>query len=310
MNLNQLWIFYNVARCKSFSLAADELFLTQPAISSQIRRFEVFYGVRLFERFGRSIQLTGQGRALFSYATKVFDLIQEAESVLGDMKGVKGGHLKIDASRTLGAYYLPDVLCAFGAKFPEVRIQMQVLNTQKVMENVLNFQSDLGFVARKEQNEKVVYLPFIEEELVLIVSPEHELARRNSVPPTTLNGQRFILREAGSGTREDLEQFLREQHLAINVVMELGSNEAIKRAVEKGLGVSVISVNAIQRELKSGSLKAIRLPGERATRKFYVIHHKDRYMSNLLNCFLQTVTEYVSAYPPRRKIVLDAERGS
>lgn len=301
MNLNQLWIFYNVARCKSFSAAAEELFLTQPAISAQIKRFEDFYGVRLFERFGRSIQLTDPGHALFSHATKIFDQVQEAENILGDMKGLKGGGLKVDASRTLGSYYLPDVLCAFGAKYPNIRMQMQVLNTQKVMENILNFQSDLGFVARGQQNDKLVYLPFIEEELVVIVSPKHKLARHKSIPIAALDGQRIILREAGSGTRGDVERFFHEQHVPINVVMELGSNEAIKRAVEKGLGVSVISVNAIQREVRTGLLKAVRVLGDTVTRKFCVIHHKDRYMSTVLRCFLQTVADYVKAHPPHRR---------
>ncbi len=301
MNLNQLWVFYNVARLKSFSLAAEQLFLTQPAVSTQVKRFEDFYNVKLFERFGRTIQLTDRGQALFAQATKIFDLVQEAGNLLEDMKGLKGGNLKVDASRTLGAYYLPDVLCAFCAKYPDVHIQMQVLNTHDVMENVLTFQSDLGFVGRREQNEKLIYIPFIEDELVIIVSPKHELVRRRSIALSAFNGQRLILREAGSGTRQEVEQVLRRQHVALDVVMELGSNEAIKRAVEKGLGVSVISANAIKRELKAGLLKAIRLPGESAKRNFYVIYHKDKYLSNILKCFLQTVAEYVKTYPPRSR---------
>ena len=301
MNLNQLWVFYNVAKCKSFSKAAEQLFLTQPAISTQVKRFEVFYNVKLFERFARTIQLTDQGRALYAHATKIFDLVQEVENALGDMKGLKGGSLKVDASRTLGSYYLPDVLCAFGAKYPNVRIQMQVLNTHDVMENILTFQSDLGFVGRREQNDKLTYIPFIEDELVIILSPKHEIARRKSSALSALNGQPFILREMGSGTREEVEQLLHGQHVAVNVVMELGSNEAIKRAVEKGLGASIISANAVKRELQAGLLKAIRLPGESATRNFYVIHHKDKYISNILSYFLQTVADYVRTYPPRSR---------
>lgn len=302
MNLNQLWVFYNVAKFKSFSLAAEKLLLTQPAISTQVKRFEDFYDVQLFERFGRTTQLTDQGRALFAYATKIFDLVQEAGNILEDMKKLQSGNIKVDTSRTLGSYYLPDVLCAFGAKHPNIHIQMQVLNTHDVVENILTFQSDLGFVGHKEGNEKLIYIPFIEEELVIIVSPKHELARGKSMKLSSLNGTPFILREIGSGTREEVEQFLRQQHVVVNVAMELGSNEAIKRAVERGLGMSVISENAIKRELQAGLLKAIRLPGEIATRKYYVIHHKDKYISNVLSCFLQTVTDYVTTFPPPKRL--------
>ena len=296
MNFNQLWIFYNVAKYRSFSRAAKALYLTQPSISTQVKLLEKSYNIRLFERFGKKVELTHYGQNLFSYAEKIFNLTQEADRVIEDLKGMRSGNLRIDTSLTLGSYYLSDILAAFASKFPNIKIQMGVGNTQEVVENVLTFRTDLGLIGHTESHEKLVVIPFIEEELVIIVSPPHEFARQKKIKPSRLNGQPFIMRERGSMTREVVEGIFKQEQISVNGIMELASNEAIKRAVEDGLGISIISANVVTREVKAGLLKVVRLSGEKVTRHFSIIYHKDKYLSNIIQSFLEIAAEYAHHY--------------
>jgi DNA-binding transcriptional LysR family regulator len=292
MNFNQLWVFYHVAKYKSFSVAAEALFLTQPSVSIQVKLLENSYKIKLFERFGKKIALTDYGQVLFSYCEKIFNLVDEAGSVINDMKGMNIGSLKISASLTLGTYYLPDILDTFKMKYPNIEIQMRVGNTEEVIESILSFKSDLGFIGLMVSNEKLIITPFLEEELVIIVSPSHEFAKFKTIHLSRLNEQAFIQREKGSATREMVEEKLKKERVSVKMVMELGSNEAIKRAVEVGLGISIISENIVKREVKAGLLKIIRLSSEKITRKFYIIYHKDKYLSNIIQEFLKMALEF------------------
>lgn len=296
MNLNQLWIFYNVVIHKGFSSAGEALFLTQPAISTQIKLLEESYKVKLFERHGRKIELTDAGKILFSYAEKIFTLAREAENVIEDTKELKRGTIKISASLTMGTYYLPDILNIFKKQYPNIEIQMTVGNSEFVVQNILSFNSDLGFLAQQISNEKLLIHPFIEEELVLIVPPSHEYATRKNIEFNKINGQNFIMREKGSGTRDEIENKFKNENIKVNVIMELGSNESIKRAVEAGLGVSILPANVVKREAKSGLLKIIHFSGKKFTRKFYIVYHKDKYISNLIKSFLKLIFELSNRY--------------
>jgi DNA-binding transcriptional LysR family regulator len=292
MNFNQLWIFYNVAKHKSFSSAAEALFLTQPAISTQVKLLENYYKIRLFDRYGKKIKLTCAGEVLFSYAEKILNLIKEADSVIEDIKGTNSGILKISASLTMGTYYLPNILSIFKRMYPNIEIQMMVGNSEGVIENVLSFNSDLGFIGHMVSHEKLIITPSIEEELVIIVSPSHEFASQKAIKLSKLNGQYFILREKGSGTREEVEGKLKMENVVVKVIMELGSNEAIKRAVEAGLGISIISANVVEREVDAGLLKMVRLSPKKIKRNFYIIYHRDKYLSSIIRSFLQMTSEF------------------
>jgi DNA-binding transcriptional LysR family regulator len=292
INLNQLWIFHNVAKYKSFTRAAEESYLTQPSVSTQVKLLENAYKIKLFERFGKKIELTNAGEALYSYTEKIFNLIREVDSIIQDIKGIKSGTIKVSTSLTLATYYLPNFLKAFKMKYPNIEIQMTAGNTREVMENILTFKSDLGFIGNFESHEKLVITPFSEEELVIIVHPSHEFSGRNRIHPSKLDGQPFILREQGSGTREVVEQALKRNQVAVRVVMELGTNEVIKKAVEAGLGISIVPINLVKREIEEGLLKAIRLSKEDILRKFYMIYHKDKHITNLIKTFLQMALEF------------------
>jgi len=289
-------MFYTVAKKKSFTMAARELYLTQPAVTIQIQKMEADYGTKLFDRIGKRIFLTESGRILFSYAEKILTLLAQAEEALIDVKELKSGKLTIGASATVGSYYLPKIFEVFGKKYPDIEIEMNLSNSYLVVEDVLALKADLGFVSRLHHLERLVVIPFLEEELVLIVPPDHPLAHKGEVILEDLNGQPFILREMGSATRELIEEGVSKKGVSMKVVMDLASNEAIKKAVEDGLGISIISKYVVQKEADQGLLRMVTLADERIMRKFFIIYHEDKYLSNTLRAFLKVASELSSRF--------------
>lgn len=304
MHLNQLWVFYHVAKHRSFSQAAEALFLSQPSVSNQVKLLEDAYGLRLFERSGRTIGLTDAGGALYSYAERIFALAKEADSVIEEIKGMEAGGIKISASNTLGAYYLPDIIDLFRRKHPRVEIQIDVGYTENVVESVLTFKSDLGMIGRSVTHPNIVVTPLWEEELVLIVPPEHPFASLRTIGISQLQDQPFIMSEKGSGVRAITEELLSGKGPSPRVVMELGENEAIKRAVASGLGITLISATVAKRELEAGLLRAVRLTGARIMRQFSIIYHKDKYLSHLIRAFMDETFRFpvpADGIPPEEK---------
>lgn len=291
MDLNQLWVFYNVAKHKSFSMAAQKLFVTQPLISMKVKQLENAYKIKLIERSHRKIQLTNAGEILFTYADNIFNIVKEADNHMEDMKGIKFGTLKISAGLTLGTYYLPPLLAAFKKKYPDIEIHMKVKNKEEVIDDILSLRDDLGFAGYMEPHERLIMTPLWEEELVLIVPSFHEFAKLKTIPLSKLNGQPFILREKGSGTRQLIEEKFNKEHVLTKVVMELESHEAIKRAVEVGLGISIIPACAITNEEKRGSFQFVRLTKEKIFLKYYMIYHKDKYLSTIIQTFIKMALE-------------------
>ncbi len=297
MNFNQLKIFYAVARKKSFTMAARELFLTQPAVTIQIQKMEADYGTKLFDRVGRKILLTESGKILLSFAEKILTLSAQAEEALTDVKELKSGKLSIGAAATVGSYYLPKIFEVFGKKYPNIEIEMNLANSHSVVEAVLAFKNDLGFVGRLHHLERLVVIPLLEEELVLIVPPDHQFAHKGEVSLEDLSGQPFISREVGSATRELVEERVGRKGVSMRVVMDLASNEAIKRVVEDGLGISFISKYVVKKEVDQGLLRMVTLADERIMRKFFIIYHEDKYLSNTLKAFLKVASELSSHFP-------------
>jgi len=300
MNLQQLWTFYNVALHGGFSAAAAGLCLTQPSVSTQIRLLEDHYGIRLFERFGRRIELTEAGRALYSYAERIFHLTQQADSAIEDLKNTKTGRIRISAISTLAAYYLPHIIADFRRRHPGIEIHLDSGYTEDVVKSVLAFQCDIGLVGKALSHDNIVATPLWEEELVIIVGPAHPFARRKTIPFGDLKDEPMIVSELGSGTREISDDLFRQKGAKPGIVMELGENEAVKTAVAGGLGVSILSATVVRREMEAGSIRAVRLEGERIARKFYLIHHKDKYWSRIIQAFVELASSYPFSPGKRR----------
>jgi len=300
VNLQQLWTFYNVARHGGFSAAAAKLCLTQPSVSTQIRLLEENYGIRLFERFGRRIELTEAGRALFSYAERIFRLTQQADSAIEDLKNTKTGRIRISAISTLAAYYLPHIIADFRRRHPGIEIHLDSGYTEDVVQAVLSFLCDIGLVGKTVSHENIVATPLWEEELVIIVDPSHPFARRKRISFRDLQDEPMIVSELGSGTREITDELFRQKGAKPGIVMELGENEAVKTAVAGGLGVSILSATVVRREMEAGSIRTLRLEGERIARQFYLIHHKDKYWSRIIQAFVELASSYPFSPGERR----------
>lgn len=291
INLNQLRVFYAVAKGGSFTQAAQALSITQPAVTVHIRELEKYHGVRLFDRGGRRVKLTDAGQTLFEYAQRIFTLTEEAEHALENARSLRAGRLQLLGSLTVGAYYLPPVINLFKARFPEIHVTLSVDNSQRVVERIAALREDVGFLSGPVRDEQLVVRPFLEDELVILVPPGHAWSTRRSVSLHELGGQPLILRELGSATRALMEERLRQAGIHPRVSMELGSNEAIKRAVEMGMGVSVLSATIIKREAEAGLLKILRIREKGLTRQFQIITHRERQRSRLIAAFLEVAAE-------------------
>jgi DNA-binding transcriptional LysR family regulator len=288
MNLHQLRLFLAVARLRSFTQAADDLHLSQPDISLHVRELEQEIGLKLFDRVGRTIHLTQAGEVLKQQAHRIFAQLRETEQALAELKGLQRGSLLIGMGTTIGMYLLPQALSEFRRRFPGIKIHMHMANTQEIERLVRGMEVDVGFtggiLTPSKELKTAIYL---EDELVLVLAPNHRLARREKIHLSDLDQETFILRGAGSATRHIFEQALRHRKTAIAIGMELDSIEAIKWAVAEGLGVSVISKHAVTREVNIGLLSMRTIHDLPLSRPFYLVYHSQRMLPPAARAFLE-----------------------
>ncbi|MFQ5988912.1 MAG: selenium metabolism-associated LysR family transcriptional regulator [Candidatus Methylomirabilales bacterium] len=279
MNLSQLKAFLAVAEDRSFSRAAEKLYLSQPAVSKQIQALEEGLGMRLFDRVGRSILLTEAGNILHDHAHIAFQTLEEARETINQLRGLQRGHLRISAASTIGTYMLPQPLGELKAQFPGIEISLAITNKARVVQQVLNHEVELGFVGPPVEPAELEMEEYLLDELVLIMAPTHRLAHEESVAVAQLAEEVFILREQGSGTREIMEEELARARVSLKKAMELGSTEAIKQAVAANLGVSIVSKFAIALEILQSRLAVARLRELDLRRQLYIVHHSGRTLS-------------------------------
>ncbi len=290
----RLQVFHTVARLLSFTKAADTLHMTQPAVTFQVRQLEEYFNTRLFDRTHNRISLTDAGRRVFEYADRIFSLYAEMENAVREMTGEISGVLVIGASTTIAEYMLPALLGDFKAKYPDVNIHLKVSNTDGIVSMVENNVIDLGVVEAPVLNKNLVVEVCRQDKLVAIVPRSHPLARQPSVTIQRLLEFPFICREEGSGTREVINEYmsiagLNPSHL--NVSMELGSPEAIKGAVEAGMGVSIVSRATIHKELQLGSLVEVNLDPP-LERPFSFVHQKQKFRYMAVDELLEFARSY------------------
>lgn len=291
MDLQQLKGFMAVAKHSSFSRASEELFRTQPAISKQVRALEESLETKLFHRLGRKIQLTDAGEILFRHAHRIFQVLEEARETISELKGLQKGHLRISAATTVGTYMLPRVLGRFKRRYPGIDISLAITNKAQVLEQVLQHETDLGFVGPPVQPEELQREEYLLDELVLIVAPNHPMADEEFVSIDQLKQEVFVLREQGSGTREIMEEELSRKGIGLRKAMELGSTEAIKQAVAANLGVSIVSKYAITLEVVMGRLCAAHIKDLNLRRQLYTVSHRDRTLPLAAAAFLELLRE-------------------
>jgi len=296
MNLNQLKIFYLAAKKRNLSAAAAELFITQPAVTKGIQRLQEFYDMKFVDHIGKKLVLTDAGEALYEIAEKIFDLESQAEESIRDFQQRKRGHIRILSSESFGDYYLPRVIVSFSKDYPLVRISMNILPTEQVIENTATLKDDLGFISYPVEHSKLLVEEVLEDQLVIITPPNHPLVRRKRLEPRDLEGQLIVMHETGSAPRRAIEEYIRRHRISVGIPMEISSNRAIKRAVEEGIGIALISRKVANEEIETGRLAAIPLSDPAMTRKFYMVRHREKYLSEPLQCFIDIVFEWSSEY--------------
>lgn len=280
VDLTKLRTFCSIARKGNFSAVAEDLFMSQSAVSQQIQALERRYGVVLFDRGSKGATLTDPGRILFEKAQKILEIEDEINHEFDDLRGLKGGELHVGASTTVGNYLMPFYLGEFKKLYPEVRVSLIVENTRIIEDQLLAGLFPLAVVEHDVQNPSLVRDPIEKDELVLIISPSHRWAEQGPVSKEELMQEPFITRELGSGTREVIEEALARQGIPkLNVVMELGNSSAIKTAVAAGLGVSILSRRAVHAQLEGRILKQATIKDVTLKRDFYLITVAERYNS-------------------------------
>lgn len=285
LNLNLLRIFHATAEEESFTRAAERLHLTQPGISKHIKGLEEYLSAPLFDRLGRKSSLTQAGKILYEGTQRIFQIIEDSRKTIDDLECDTLGQLRIGASMTLGIYILLPYVKRFRTHFPKVDISVGISVSREIEENVLNNNLDLGFIGAPSNNTRLVAEKLLDDELVLVLPADHPWSRRKAVSVRELMDEPFLISQPGSGTRTILEERFRRMRMAPRFI-ELGHTESVKRAVEAGLGISILSRAVVERDLKQGWLKTTKLQGINLERRFYYIHLKGKYISKAARAFL------------------------
>lgn len=293
----RLQVFHAVARQLSFTKAAEALFMTQPAVTFQIKQLEEHFSTRLFDRGHGRIALTPAGDIVLNYAERILGLSAELDTRLKEMTGEVAGALLIGASMTIAEFLLPQVLGEFRARYPKVLPRLIVANSETVESRVAEFTLDLGFIEAPSHLPALVSDFCADDELQVMCAPSHGLAELKSVTPRQLLKHAFVSREPGSGTREVTDKYLQAAGIrpdSLDTVMELGSPEAIKGLVRTGLGFAIMSRSTVSKEIELGQLAAIPLQ-PRLMRPLSVVYPKEKFRSRLANTFIEFAKEKLRA---------------
>ncbi len=296
MEDHKLKVFCTVAETRSFSKTSEIIHLTQPAVSLQIQALEEIYETKLFDRSSSTVTLTPAGEILYKYAKEILALYANVEKVIGEITGLVKGSISIGASSTIGNYLLPGVITDFKKTHLKIKIHLLVGNTKRVVDMLNSGSIDIGLVEGEVTRQKMIVEKLIPDELLLVVPAHHPWAKKKDIPISELTKEPFIFREGGSGTRQMIEMFFAKYGISPNnmkISMVLGSTEAIKEAVENGLGVSILSRWAARKELKYGTLQLLRIKEEKVLRDFSLIVNKNSVSSHAVDEFLT----YLRSYP-------------
>jgi len=287
LDLHKLEIFYWVMELESFSLAAEHLSLRQPTISAHMRTLEQQIGVKLCDRISGRIVPTPVGKLLKQQATRLLNLKNETLAALDAVRGKVRGEFRLGGSSVPGEYILPGMLGKFVGDFPEVKPILRIGDSEEILEAILDGEVEVGFVGFKTIDRRLAWQSLWVDEMVVAVAGTHPWARAREVALAELNGERFLVRETGSGTLRSFSRLLGSKVERLQIIMELGSAAAIKEAVIDGLGVSVLSRATIRREVKAGLIKEVRLKGLKLERQFYQVVQRERTLSSVAKAFLQ-----------------------
>jgi LysR family transcriptional regulator, low CO2-responsive transcriptional regulator len=284
VTLRQLRVFAAAARHMNFSRAAEELHLSQPAVSTQIKEIAAYVGLPLFERIGRRTYLTAAGTEMLQCANAIALRMKEAEDALARLKGVRGGRLDV-AVISAGDYFFPRLLAAFGASHPGITFNLTVHNREGLLRQLADNLTDLAVMVRPPREKDIVALPFAPHPYVIVAPPGHPLAGVRQVPRAALNRERFVQREHGSDTWNSMREVFGRQFSRLNIAMQIHSTETIKQAVVAGMGIAFLSAHTIGLDLLAGNLVVLDVQGFPAMLNWYLVHNRTKRLPPVAAAF-------------------------
>ncbi|MDD5325086.1 MAG: LysR family transcriptional regulator [Polaromonas sp.] len=288
--LKQMQTFIEVARQRSVSKAAERLFVTQPAVSMQIRQLEDAFGLPLVEPLGRNIQLTHAGEAFLTHAIAAMGQLKDLEALMAEHVGMKKGHIDLAVVST-AKYFVPMLLMRFAKQFAGIDIHLSIDNRENILGMMARNEADLVVMGRSPANLDCNATPFATNPLAIVAAPDHTLVRRRKLPFSALGEHGFVVREQGSGTRAAMERLFAEHQTRLKVVMEMPSNETIKQAVMAGMGLSFLSLRTMRHELAGGYIALVDIEGMPLLGNWYITHLSHKKLSPAARAFKEFLIE-------------------
>jgi DNA-binding transcriptional LysR family regulator len=294
-SLHALAVFLAVVEHGTMTAAAEAEGISQPAISAQIKVLERYYGSTLLQRTGRGVVPTATGHVVAGHARRILALVDELDRLVRDLEGLKSGRLVIGASSTVGEQFLPAHLGRFHVAYPHVALEVRIGNTGEITAAVVTRELDFAFVGSPPESDELIAEPVFADDVVAFVAPGDPLLRDAPIVPATLSGRQFVLRERGSATRDLGLHCLAAAGCEPAHVIELGSNEAVKRAVEAGLGIGLLSTHALEAERLAELLVDLPIAGWECGRSFWLIRRRDRVLTRAEQAFLALMPQSAMA---------------
>ena len=288
LTLHQLKVFAAVVKHKNMSRAAEELCMTQPAVSILMKQLENYYGMPLLEIIGKRIFLTSAGKELYRATEDIISRLAILDMTFSQMQHCLRGKLSV-AAVTTAKYFMPSLLGKFKQQYPDIEIQLEITNRGSIIQRLQSNLDDLVIMSQPPENMQIIKHTFIKDELVIPAPSKHPLAKDKSIPLYGLESERFLLRELGSGTRMAMEKLFTQNKMSPKIIMELGSNEAIKQAVMAGMGLSLLSKLSLELELITKRLVILDIKGLPLLHRWYVIYLKDKLLSPIAKEFIKFI---------------------
>ena len=295
LTLRQLQVFEKVATHLNHSRAAEELYLSQPAVSMQIKQLEESIGLPLFEQMGKKIFLTEAGREVLHYSRTILEQLREMNNVFAEMKGLEHGQLNIAVVSTAN-YFMPQLLAKFIQLHPKINVNLSVANRDAVIKQLAENAADLAIMGQPQDDANLVSQAFLENPLVVIATIHHPLMNASQILPHQLSNEIFLLREKGSGTRGVAERYFARHQLPLPAHMTMDTNEAIKQSVQAGIGIGIISRHGIELELETNRLCILNVQGFPIVRNWHIVQRKNKRLSTAAHAFQQFLIDQSSKF--------------
>ncbi|MHB8829290.1 MAG: LysR family transcriptional regulator [Syntrophales bacterium] len=295
LNFNQFRIFYHAARTLSFTLAARELFITQPAVTAQIKSLEDYCNIKLFKRKGRGLCLTDEGQTLYAHAIRVFEYEKEIDNVIQDMRQLKRGVLRVGATKAYTLYIMPFLIHAFHLLHPLVKIDVNEGNSTDLIQNLLDLQIEVGLIATPEDRTDLTFIPFSCEEIMLIMAPDHRLAKKESIILNDIRQEPIIMKHSGSGTRRVIDRFFAEYQFIPNILMETSNDGLIVEMVKRGEGIAFLVKPLFTAELENHQIVTVPMEDIRLWMNVCIAHLRSQSLSMAAQAFIDMLVDMTPA---------------